>query len=92
MSMSFSPQVLVPRYEETTQSYTRVMMAPFQRHDNARVAPYKMLVELRGHPFPPLHYSNTTPNRSHLHNVLLNEARKDRRMRMTTPEQSETTT
>ncbi len=45
------------------------------------MAPNKVLVELKGHPFPPLHYSNSAPNRTHIHNVLLAEAKRDRRLR-----------
>ena len=37
----------------------------------------KVVVELVGHPFPPLAYSNMEPNRKMIHNVLLSEARSD---------------
>lgn len=34
-------------------------------------------VELKGHPYPKLAYSNTRPNKKHIHNVLLAEAKRD---------------
>ena len=37
------------------------------------------IVELKGHPYPPLSYSNTQPNKNAIHNVLLSEAAKDYR-------------
>ena len=40
----------------------------------------KVIVELVGHPFPPLHYSNQEPNRKMIHNVLLSEARRELRL------------
>ena len=38
-------------------------------------------VELKGNPYPKLQYSNTTPNKKTIHNVLLAEAAKDYRLR-----------
>ena len=40
----------------------------------------KVVIELVGHPFPPLRYSNTEPNRKMIHNVLLSEARRELRL------------
>ena len=40
----------------------------------------KVVVELVGHPFPPLRYSNTEPNKKMIHNVLLSEARRETRL------------
>ena len=74
-------QVLAPRFQDYTTCYTRQFNAPFQRNDNPKVYSYKVVVELKGHPFPRLEYSNTVPNRNHIHNVLLAEAKKDRRLR-----------
>ncbi|XP_046383139.1 39S ribosomal protein L17, mitochondrial [Ischnura elegans] len=66
-------KVFVPRFQNSNQSYTRMLNAP---------RPYpgekfkKSVLELRGNPFPSL-----TPelgyNRNLLHNVLLEEARKE---------------
>lgn len=36
-----------------------------------------VVIELKGHPFPPLAYSNVKPNKRHIHNVLLSEAKRD---------------
>ena len=38
------------------------------------------VLELKGNPYPPLHYSNTQPNKNAIHNVLLSEAAKDYRL------------
>ena len=40
----------------------------------------KVIVELVGHPFPALHYSNMEPNRKMIHIVLLAEARRELRL------------
>ena len=40
----------------------------------------KVVIEVVGHPFPPLHYSNMEPNRKMIHNVLLSEARRELRL------------
>ena len=37
----------------------------------------RVMLELRGNPFPPLNYSNIEHNKNHLHNVLLHEAKKE---------------
>ena len=78
--------VLVPRFESFNTSFTRMLVAP------RRILPLEdysvpvglqmsrkeiVLVELKGHPFPPLYYSNTKPNRKHIHNILLSEAKRD---------------
>ncbi len=76
-------QVLAPRFQDYSTSYTRLFFSPYQTDDNPLVAPYKVVVELKGHPFPRLEYSNTVPNRNHIHNVLLSEAKKDGRLRRT---------
>ena len=78
--------VLVPRYENFTSSFTRMLYAPRRiRSYEEYSVPIQLqksrneivLVELKGHPFPPLYYSNTKPNRKHIHNVLLSEAKRD---------------
>ena len=78
-------QVLVPRYQDYTKCYTSLFNAPkpilsFQEHDMARNLKPKTLlvcVELKGHPYPPLAYSNTKPNKRSIQNVLLLEAKRD---------------
>ncbi len=54
-------QVLVPRFKDSTRSYTRLMASPMQRerfpHD--RLAGHRAVLELRGNPFPPLEYPNS---------------------------------
>ena len=39
-----------------------------------------VVLELKGHPFPPLAYSNMEPNRKLIHNVLLAEAKREKRL------------
>lgn len=75
-------QVLVPRFTDYSTAYTRMFHAPpnFQIGSNLKFEPNRVVVELKGHPFPKLAYSNTRPNRNHIHNVLLAEARKDMRL------------
>ena len=78
-------QVLVPRYQDYTTSYTRLFYAPrhmityeeMQRPVNLIPKTHIVCVELKGHPYPPLSYSNTKPNKRHIHNVLLSEAKRD---------------
>ena len=80
-------KVLVPRYQDFSTSYTRMMIAP-RRIDSLheldqpiKIRPLSLkfpaIVELKGHPYPPLMYSNTKPNKKHIHNVLLAEAKRD---------------
>lgn len=68
-------KVLKPRFENSTKSYTRMYRAP-------REYPgwyyERAVLELRGNPFPSL-APNTSNNRNLLHNVLLEEARKEYR-------------
>jgi len=73
-------KVLAPRFKDMNSSYTRLFNAPFiptlERNRNQRV-----IVELKGHPFPPLSYSNIEVNRNIISNVLLSEARREARLR-----------
>ena len=80
-------KVLVPRLEEQPHSYTRLFNSPSQASANKegqdgmmRHWRPKVVIELVGHPFPPLHYSNMEPNRKMIHNVLLSEARRELRL------------
>lgn len=68
-------KVLVPRLENCSLSYTRMYKAP---RDYPGIYYRKSVLELRGNPYPSLvpDYSN---NRNLIHNVLLDEARKDYR-------------
>lgn len=68
-------KVLAPRYENYTTSYTRMWKAsqiwPLGRYKRS-------VLELKGNPFPPLH-ADTRNNRNLIHNILLDEARKEYR-------------
>lgn len=72
-------QVLVPRYENYTTSYTRYLNPPmkYQPWHRGPQMHLRSLVELKGNPYPPLQYSNSRPNRYAIHNVLLAEAKKE---------------
>lgn len=67
-------KVLVPRYENCHLSYTRMYKAPREAIEKVRP---RSVVELRGNPFPPLGDAYLS-RRSLLHNVLLEEAKRDR--------------
>jgi hypothetical protein len=58
-------QVLAPRYRDYTSSYTRLLKAPSMYAENihGQSAGRRVLVELKGNPFPNLEYPNTRPNR-----------------------------
>lgn len=77
-------KVLAPRLKDCTSSYTRVLTAPMiyvpegGPHQNGS---RRVVVELRGNPFPPLNYSNSQPNKGLIHNVLLSEARREARLK-----------
>lgn len=79
-------KVLAPRFKDFTTSYTRLFNAPktvdTEWSSNRAPQNYQdlVLVELKGHPYPPLAYSNTQPNKRAIHNVLLAEAAKEYRM------------
>lgn len=70
-------KVLVPRYENSTVCYTRLLRAP---------KPYpgdqykKAVLELKGNPYPSL-LPDTHTNRNLIHNVLLDEAKKAYRLK-----------
>ncbi|KAJ8887962.1 hypothetical protein PR048_007446 [Dryococelus australis] len=69
-------KVLVPRFQNYSISYTRFFLAPSSYPDKTRK---RAVLELRGNPYPPL-TSDTSQNRNLIHNVLLDEARKEYRL------------
>ena len=76
-------KVLVPRFKDYTTSYTKLFFAPRKIITNWEGPPEsgeygdRVIVELKENPYPKLMYSNITPNRKAIHNVLLAEAAKD---------------
>ncbi|XP_065076027.1 large ribosomal subunit protein bL17m-like [Ochlerotatus camptorhynchus] len=66
-------KVLAPRFEEYKVSATRMYKAPKEYPGWYRK---RAVLELRGNPYPSL-VQNLYQNRNLLHNVLLDEARKD---------------
>jgi len=74
-------KVFVPRFKDMDTSFTRLLRAPNQDLMEHHIARNRYVLELRGHPFPPLNYSNTEPNRGLISNVLLLEARKEAKVK-----------
>ncbi|KAJ8720199.1 hypothetical protein PYW07_012242 [Mythimna separata] len=66
-------KVLVPRYEATNLSYTRLISAPQQQYGRHTD---KAVLELRGNPFPDL-MNYKTNNKLLIQNVLLDAAKQD---------------
>uniref|UniRef100_A0A8D8V5M2 Large ribosomal subunit protein bL17m n=1 Tax=Cacopsylla melanoneura TaxID=428564 RepID=A0A8D8V5M2_9HEMI len=72
-------KVLVPRFQNTSTSYTRSLNAPIPHATPESSLPYfRSVIELRGNPFPPL-VPNPVDNRLLIQNVLLDEAKKEYR-------------
>uniref|UniRef100_A0A6A7FQQ0 Large ribosomal subunit protein bL17m n=2 Tax=Hirondellea gigas TaxID=1518452 RepID=A0A6A7FQQ0_9CRUS len=70
-------KVLVPRYRNSTVSYTKMYKAPtITNRKPAAIDHPKGILELRNNPLPPLE-PRPIPTRNWIHNVLLEEARKD---------------
>lgn len=69
-------KVIVPRLQNCPLSYTRLYKAP----KDYQVHTYwdRAVLELRGNPFPALNPAQTV-NRNFIHNVLLDEAKKEYR-------------
>uniref|UniRef100_A0A0K8TRL5 Large ribosomal subunit protein bL17m n=1 Tax=Tabanus bromius TaxID=304241 RepID=A0A0K8TRL5_TABBR len=68
-------KVLAPRFQEYNISYTRMYKAP---REYPGMYYKRAVLELRGNPYPPLK-PDQSQNRNLIHNVLLDEARKDYR-------------
>uniref|UniRef100_A0A146LZ32 Large ribosomal subunit protein bL17m n=2 Tax=Lygus hesperus TaxID=30085 RepID=A0A146LZ32_LYGHE len=66
-------KVLVPRFENSTASFTKVYRAPGRFYPTSDT---RTVIELRGHPFPPL-TKDLSNNRNLLHNVLLDAAKRE---------------
>ncbi|GJQ74977.1 mRpL17 [Trypoxylus dichotomus] len=68
-------KVLAPKYQDYTISYTRMYKAPRPYPGEKHL---KAVLELRGNPYPPL-VPNASTNRNFIHNILLDEARREYR-------------
>lgn len=66
-------KVLVPRFQASQISYTRMYKAP---RDYPGQSYQRSVLELRGNPYPSL-IPDLSYNRNFIQNVLLDEARKD---------------
>jgi large subunit ribosomal protein L17 len=76
-------KVLVPRLRDLPGAYTRILRAPilYKPEGGPMMCKERVVLELRGHPFPQLNYSNSEPNRKLIHNVLLSEARREAKLK-----------
>jgi len=70
-------KVICPRFENSNYSATRMYPAPreYPCTDHNKRYRARSVLELRGHPYPPV--LPDTRNRNFLHNVLLDAAKKD---------------
>ncbi|CAL4063236.1 unnamed protein product [Meganyctiphanes norvegica] len=66
-------KVLVPRFKDTEKSYTRLHKAPNHYPGNFYE---KAVLELRGNPFPAVQ-PRPVPTRNWIHNILLEEAKRE---------------
>lgn len=66
-------KVLVPRFQASPLSYTRMYKAP---RDYPGQSYQRSVLELRGNPYPSL-IPDLSYNRNFIQNILLDEARKD---------------
>ncbi|KAK7069309.1 54S ribosomal protein L17 mitochondrial [Halocaridina rubra] len=70
-------KVLVPRFKDSEVSYTKMHKAP---NEYPGLYADKVVLELRGNPFPPLD-NKPVSTRNWIHNVLLEEARREYRQK-----------
>lgn len=69
-------KVLAPRYQDYKVSFTRMYRAPRPYPGEKYL---KAILELRGNPYPSL-LPDTHSNRNLIHNILLDEARREYRI------------
>lgn len=72
-------KVICPRFEDVNYSATKMYKAPREYpctdvHQRYRA---RCILELRGNPYPPVKPDQSFRNRNLIHNVLLEEARRD---------------
>lgn len=72
-------KVLAPRYENFDSAVTKMWRAPreYPSVDVHKRFRQRSILELIGHPYPPVVPDQTYRNRSLIHNVLLDAARRD---------------
>lgn len=67
-------KVICPRYENINTSVTKMYKAPREYPGHYRT---RSILELRGNPYPPVVPDQMYRNRNLIHNVLLDEAKKE---------------
>lgn len=72
-------KVLVPRYENFTGPISSMYKAPrlIPIPQNTKLDYDRCVLELKGHPFPPIFPNDTNRNKNLIHNVLLDAAKKE---------------
>lgn len=72
-------KVLCPRFENYNSPATRMFKAPreYPCTDAAKRQRARSILELKGNPYPPVAPDLQNRNRNLIHNVLLDEAKKD---------------
>lgn len=72
-------KVICPRFEKCELTATRMYRAPreYPCTDPAKRYRARSILELRGNPYPPVAPDQSIRNRQLIHNVLLDEAKKD---------------
>ncbi|KAB7500856.1 39S ribosomal protein L17, mitochondrial [Armadillidium nasatum] len=82
--------VFVPRFKDYNQCYTNVYLAPtlytFEKYP--RKLPLRAILELKGHPFPPMK-PERIPTNNWIHNILLEEARREYNQKKAAAEKAE---
>ncbi|KAL7643490.1 UNVERIFIED_CONTAM: hypothetical protein RMT77_005472 [Armadillidium vulgare] len=83
-------KVLVPRFKDYNQCYTSYYLAPtlytFEKYP--RKLPLRAILELKGHPFPPMK-PERIPTNNWIHNILLEEARREYNQKKAAAEKAE---
>lgn len=72
-------KVLCPRFEDSTSAATRMFKAPreYPCVDPNKKFRKRSILELKGNPYPPVVPDMSFRNRNLIHNVLLDEAKRD---------------
>lgn len=72
-------KVLCPRFENSTSAATRMFKAPRQYPcvDTSQRYRARSILELKGHPYPHVIPDEHQKNRNLIHNVLLDEAKRE---------------
>ena len=87
-------KVLVPRYLNYTTSFTSMHILPTMTPDwsdnfSRTYVDRKVVIELKGNPYPPIQGESSPNKKDLLHNILLAEASKEYYLSKTKPSESD---